>query len=138
MTSTIQTRAERLMLAVAAALLLAAMVLHTMAYSRATTALDATALPAFFVGAFKSLWLIDSVMCGVLGVLYLAVAWKPALGVRAAMALLALMPALTAGIIYAIVGNFFAAHVLLAAAALALAAAWPRQTIPERPTDRDD
>lgn len=113
----------RWLLAIAAALVLLSAVMHTSAFPQARSAVGASNLTAFFRQALPALWLIESITLLLLAVVYGVVAARPALASGAVVALLALIPAATAGMLYRFVGGrFVPAHVLLLAAALAFVA----------------
>lgn len=94
--------------------------MHTMAYPKATAVLDDSTLAAFFAAAFKGLWLGDSVYLLWLALVLSTIAAWPRLASRALVLILALGPLASAVALYATMGNFFAAHLLLLAGALAL------------------
>jgi hypothetical protein len=114
---------SRWLLAIAGVLLLAGSAFHTMAYGKATALIDASNIPARNGALFKALWLVDSGEVLLVGVAFLALAWRPRLANRAALGFLAALLLASATAVYVTVGNFPPAHVLLAAAALAITAA---------------
>lgn len=121
----------RWFLAVAAALLLFGAAMHTSAFPRTQAAVTTSNLPAFFGQALKALWLIDSVTLVTLGIVFGLVAARPTLASGVVVALLVLVPAATAALLYRFIGTGFApAHLLLLAAALAFVAGLLRATVP--------
>lgn len=115
--------ASRWLLAVASALLLAGGTFHTWAYSKATAMIDASNIPARNGALFKALWLIDSGEVLLIGLAFLALAWRPRLANRASLGFLATLLLASTLATYLTVGNFPPAHVLLVSAALAITAA---------------
>jgi hypothetical protein len=115
--------ASRWLLAAASALLLAGGTFHTWAYSKATAMIDASNIPARNGALFKALWLIDSGEVLLIGVAFLALAWRPRLANRASLGFLAALLIASTLATYLTVGNFPPAHVLLVSAALAIIAA---------------
>jgi len=113
---------SRWLLFVAAVLLLFGAAMHTLAFPRTVTAATASNLPIFFSQSLKALWLIDSVTLVVLGTAFALVAVRPALASGMMLALLALVPLGTAILLYAFLGSFIPAHLLLLAGALSFAA----------------
>lgn len=115
--------ASRWLLAVASALLLAGGTFHTWSYSKATAILDASNIPARNGALFKALWLIDSGEVLLIGVAFLALAWRPSLANRTSLGFLAALLLASTFATYLTTGNFPPAHVLLVAAVLAITAA---------------
>ncbi len=117
------TALPRWLLAIAAALLLLTAVLHTSAFALTRAAVAASNLTTFFGQSLQALWLIESVTVLTLAVVFGLVAARPAMAAGAVVALLALVPAATAGMLYRFIGGGFApAHLLLLATALAFVA----------------
>ena len=114
---------SRWLLTVAAVLLLAGGSLHTWMYSKATAMIDASNLTARNAATFKGLWLIYSGEVILIGLAFLALAWRPGLGNRVLLGFLAALLIASALAIYFTVGNFPPGHVLVISAALAIAAA---------------
>jgi hypothetical protein len=115
--------ASRWLLAVASALLLAGGTFHTWAYSKATAMIDASNIPVRNGALFKGLWLIDSGEVLLIGLAFLALAWRPRLANRASLGFLAALLIASALAVYATVGNFVPGHLILASAAMAIIAA---------------
>ena len=112
----------RVLLLVAAALLLIGGVLHAAAFGGAVSVLSAVSMPPFYSGSFKGLWLIDSATLVCLAILFGFIAVRPGSVTRWVLVLAALIPAATAALIYTFVGPFFPVY-MLAAATLAVLAA---------------
>lgn len=114
---------SRWLLTVAAVLLLAGGSFHTWMYSKAAAMIDASNLTARNAAVFKGLWLVDSGEVILIGLAFLALAWRPGLGNRALLGFLAALLIASALAVYSTVGNFVPAHLLLVAAALGITAA---------------
>ena len=106
----------RVLLAVAALLLLVGGVLHAIAFSGALSVLSTDPMPKFYSGSFKALWLIDSATLVSLAALLVFVVVRPNAATRWVLVFLALIPTATAALIYAFVGPFFPAHMFVTAA----------------------
>ncbi|PYK11439.1 MAG: hypothetical protein DME65_07290 [Verrucomicrobia bacterium] len=119
---------SRLLLAFSAALLLFGGAVHTLAFKKATTAVETSNLAPFFAKAFKALWLIDSTMLITSAVVFGLLAARPLMASGAVVVLVALMPAITAALLYFFVGSIVPAHLLVIASALAFLAALLRAT----------
>ena len=113
----------RLLLVIAAAILFVGGTMHAMAFDKTIAAAAQSNLPPFFANSFLALWLIDSVTMVGLGLVFSLTALRPRAASAATIALLALIPAGTAGLLYFYLGLFFAAHMLAGAAASAMVAA---------------
>ena len=113
---------SRSFLGIAALLLLLGAFLHTSAFPRTEAAVAASNLTPFFGQSLKGLWLIDSLTLFVLALLFGLSAWRPPLAPGLLVALVALIPLGTATLLYVFLGLFPAAHLLLVAGSLALAA----------------
>ncbi|MGH9583601.1 MAG: hypothetical protein ACRD4O_11755 [Bryobacteraceae bacterium] len=117
------TALPRSLLAIAAALLLLNAVMHTSAFAQTRAAATASNLATFFGQSLQALWLIESVTLLMLAGGFGLVAARPAMASGAVIALLALVPAATAGMLYRFIGGrFVPAHLFLLAAGLALVA----------------
>ncbi len=114
---------SRGLLAVAGVLLLAGGTFHTWAYSKAAAMIDASNLPARNAPLFKGLWLVDSGEVILIGLAFLALAWRPGLGNRALLGFLAALLIASALAVYATVGNFVPAHLLVTSALMGITAA---------------
>ena len=113
---------SRCLLWIAAALLLLGAFLHTSAFPRVRSAVASSNLPSFFGQSLKGLWLIDSMTLLILAVVFGLLAAKPALASGLVLALIALIPVGTAVLLYIFMGLFPAAHLLMVAGGLAVAA----------------
>lgn len=117
------TALPRWLLTVAAALLLCTAVMHTYAIAQTRAAVAASNLAPFFGQSFQALWLMESVTLLTMAVVFGLVAARPAMASGALVAVLAVVPAGTAGLLYHFLGGrFVPAHLFLLAAALALVA----------------
>jgi hypothetical protein len=114
---------SRLLLAASAAVLLFGGAVHTLAFKKAVAAVSASNLAPFFANAFKALWLIDSTMLITSAIIFGLTAARPVMASSVLVALVALMPAVVAVLLYSFVGAIVPAHLLVVAAGLALAAA---------------
>ena len=94
--------------------------MHALAFSSAASA--ATALPPFFAGSLKLLWLADSAAMLALSAVFVFAAVRPDAAARPVIPILSLIPIATAMLIYRFVGAFFAAPLLATAGGLALLA----------------
>jgi hypothetical protein len=124
--------ASRLLLAASALLLLVGAGIHAMPFHTIALMFDSASLSVFLVGASKALWLADSSNLAVLGLVFTLLAARPQLGSPSLIALLAVAPLASAGLIYAFLGAFYALYLLLVAAALALWSAGLRHSVQMR------
>ena len=115
-------RLPRVLLMASAGMLALGGLMHARAYGKAAAAVASSSLPVFYGSSFKALWLIDSATLLVLSAVFALVAARPVLASGAVMALLALIPGATAGLLYVFMGTFLPAHVLLASAVMTLVA----------------
>ena len=124
MTSSRETRklTSRFLLALSSLLSAAGGAIHAAAFRKALTAINASDLPHFYAGSSKALWLGDSTTLFIVSLILGVIAARPSKAMRAIVVLVALAPLATAILIYTFLGGFFAGHVLLAIAALALLA----------------
>ena len=124
MTSSRETRklTSRFLLALSSLLSAAGGAIHAAAFRTALTAINASDLPHFYAGSSKALWLGDSTTLFIVSLILGVIAARPSKATRAIVVLVALVPLATAILIYTFLGSFFAGHVLLAIAALALLA----------------
>ena len=105
----------RLLLTFASLVLGLGGLVHATAFPKAAAALRASQLPTFYAGSCEGLWLADSSTLIVLAIAFAFAALRPAAFAGATVALLALIPASTATLIYLFVGPFLPAHLLLTA-----------------------
>jgi len=115
-------RLPRILLFASAGVLALGGLMHTRAFPKASSAVASSALPEFYGGSLKALWLIDSATLIVLAAVFFAAGARPALASGAVIVLLAMIPAATAVLLYLFIGAFLPAHMLLAAALMAAAA----------------
>lgn len=115
-------RTSRLLLAVSAVILLAGGLMHARAFDRTVAAVAASNLVPFYGSSLKALWLIDSATLITLAAVFALIAFRPRLATGPVVALLALIPGATAAFLYVFLGAFLPAHLLFAAALLAVAA----------------
>jgi hypothetical protein len=113
-------RAPRLLLAASSLLSAAGGAIHAIAFRKALVAIDASDLPHFYGASSKGLWLADSATLLIIGVIFGLIAARPLTVARPFVFLVALIPAATAILLYTFIGKFFAAHLLLTIAGLAL------------------
>jgi hypothetical protein len=110
----------RLLLAFSSLCLASGGVVHALAFPKAATVAEHSALPAFFSAAFNGLWLNDSVASVALALAFGSIAAFPGMASRSLVLLLALAPLAFATAIFATMGNFFAGHLMLLAGTAAL------------------
>ena len=112
-----------LLLALPAALLAVGGAMHLAAFGKASAAVAGSNLPAFFGNSLKALWVMDSCGMFVLAAVCVALMRQPQVPALV-VALLSLIPLSTAALLYAFIGNFFAAHMLVIAGVSLAAAAF--------------
>src|SRR5690242_15480775 len=113
----------RILLGASAAICALGAIAHAAAYWRAAVpALASANLAPFFVAELKVLWLSDSTTLGGLALVFAYLAVRPRAGNGVVPILVALLPGATAALLYGFLGGFYAAHLLAAAAAMAVAA----------------
>ena len=115
-------RISRLLLATSSAILLFGGAVHTLAFQKAVAAVAASNLAPFFGKALKGLWLIDSTMLFTLAVVFGLIAARPVMASGVIVALLALIPAITAVLLDCFIGPIMPAHLLVIASGLAFLA----------------
>ncbi|HEY1502401.1 MAG TPA: hypothetical protein VGF88_22685 [Acidobacteriaceae bacterium] len=119
-------RASRILLAFAALLLLGGAALHGAGFRHALPVIAASGMPRFYTGAFKGLWLLDSLTQLILAAILLAAVAGQILLSRTLLVLLALIPIGNAATLFVFLGPFPAEYLfllvtfLLAAASFAL------------------
>jgi hypothetical protein len=94
---------SRIFLGASAALLLLGGAVHTLAFKKAVAAVAASDLAPFFGKALKGLWLIDSTMLITLAIVFGLIAVRPAMASSVVVALLTLMPAVVAILLYCLI-----------------------------------
>jgi hypothetical protein len=117
---------SRISLGAAAALLAFGGLTHARAFDTASSIVQSSNVPAFYANVFKAFWLMDSATLLLLAAVLGLVAAKPSTASRAVILLLALMPATTAALLYMFLGAFVPAHLLLAAAVIAISSQYIR------------
>jgi hypothetical protein len=110
---------KRFLLAFAALTLAVGAVMHASAFKKITEAIADSNLAAFAANSLKVLWLQDSAISLILAIIFGLVAIRPAAAARSTIALLALIPAATAILIYTFIGSFIGGHIMLLAAVAA-------------------
>ncbi|HXL98618.1 MAG TPA: hypothetical protein VN932_01710 [Rhizomicrobium sp.] len=122
------SRIPRLLLAIAALLMLFAAVMHALAYRKADAAVAVSNLAAFFGASLRTFWLNDSAVTAIVAAICILLVVRPQAASRAVILLLALIPATIGVLLYIFLGNFFAAPFMLVVAALVFAAglSWPK------------
>lgn len=104
---------------------------HASAFAGAAAIVDGAALPPFIIGSFKTLWLIDSTLQVVIGLIAATLAWRPGLASGALPVLLGLIPLGSALLLYTFLPDFYAGHLMAASAAALIVAGifWPRRAL---------
>jgi len=115
-------RPPKLLFAFASAILALGGIAHATVFGKALTALANADIRPAMAGAFKALWLADSTTCITVAVTFAYIALRPSVIAGRLAMLLALVPGFTAILIYVFLGNFYAGHMLLAAAIAAFLA----------------
>lgn len=114
---------SRLMLAMAAAILALGGVMHSVAFcAKARRVIQGSNLSAFFASEMQVLWLADSTTLISLALLCGYIAARPRCATKPIILLLSIIPGATTVLLYRFVGLFFAAHMLLAATLMIIAA----------------
>jgi hypothetical protein len=111
---------SRILLGFSATLLAVGAHFHTSAFNKTATAMAESNLPAFLGSGLKVLWLQDSVITNVLAIILAIVAVKPTAAPKWILVVLALVPIITAGLVYHFIGNFFGGHIFLTAGIAAI------------------
>lgn len=111
-------RTPRFLLALSSLLSAVGGMIHAAAFRKALAAIDASDLPHFYGASSKGLWLADSATLVILAAIFGLIAARPSMATRPLVVLIAAIPAATAILLYAFLGNFFAGHLLLTIAAL--------------------
>lgn len=120
-----RSRVARVILGLCSLILALGGLAHAKAFRGAQRAIGAAHLPAIYGNDFKALWLADSATLLTVAALYAMIAARPSVASRTLLMMISGIPAATAIFIYMFVGNFYAGHLLLAAAgAAAFSAIW--------------
>jgi hypothetical protein len=114
---------SRLMLAMAAAILALGGVMHSIAFwAKALRVIKGSNLNAFFAREMEVLWLADSTTLISLAVLFGYMVARPRCATKPVILLLSIIPGATTVLLYRFIGLFYAAHMLLAATLMVIAA----------------
>ena len=106
------------MLALVSVLLLLGGLAHAAAFKKASNAVEASSMTPFYSNSFKGLWLIDAATLVTLALIFAFISIRPSTVSGAVVAMLALLPAGTALVLYRFMGPFVPAHILLLCAIL--------------------
>jgi hypothetical protein len=107
--------APRIFLALAALLMAIGGYMHAAAFfAKISSQISNVRMTPFLENAFKALWLIDSSTMFCMAVIFGWLAWKPSAATRAVIMMLGLVPLGTGLLLYIYLGNFFAAHMMMA------------------------
>lgn len=131
-------RTSRTLLALAACIFAFGGVVHALAYvTKASAQISGAQVPAFFAAELRGLWISDSTTLLAVAFLCGFIAMRPTASGRPAIMLIALVPAAIACVLYAFLGGFYAAHMLLFGSAMVAIAgylmpspSWPSQKEP--------
>src|SRR5258708_33537187 len=115
-------RTARLLLSVSALILATGSAAHALAFKHALAALAGVKLSVGMAGSFKALWLADSTTCLTIAAIFALVAVRPSKIAGQLAMPIALIPAFTGIFIYKFLGNFYAGHLMIIAAASGLIA----------------
>jgi uncharacterized membrane protein len=102
----------RFLLALASTILTAGVAVHAAAFNKVVLAVRHSNLPDFYGRSLKMLWLADSATLLLFAGILVLFAVRPALASRPVLLLLAILPAASAALLYAFLGNFFPGHLL--------------------------
>jgi hypothetical protein len=120
-------RLSRSLLAASAAVLAFGGLVHAASFNKAAWVVASSNLPVYYVNVLKAFWLMDSATLILLAVTFGLIAMRPEVATGSVIALLALIPAAIAALLYTFIGMVIPAHILLAAAAMALFAGLLRE-----------
>ena len=98
----------RILLALSSLILVAGGIIHAAAFRRFDAAVAGTSLSPFYGNTARALWLIDSATQLILALTFAWIAIRPGAASPVLIALIGLIPAATAVLIYVFVGNFAA------------------------------
>ena len=113
-------RTARLLLGFSAFIMAIGGAAHALAFRKAAEALASVNLPHAMAAAFKALWLADSTTSLTVAAVFAFVAARPSKISGQLAMVVALVPAFTGIFIYTFLGNFYAGHMMIAAAASAV------------------
>ena len=111
---------SRILLAFSAIVFALGAYIHTSEFDRMSASVAKSDLPAFFGNGFRVLWLQDSALQLVFAILFALVAIRPSLATRWVVVIVALIPLITAVMIYCVIGNFIGGHIFLTGALAAI------------------
>lgn len=111
---------SRIFFAFSALLLAFGAFIHTSAFGKVSATVAKSDLPDFFGKGFKVLWLQDSALQVIFGIVFAVLAIRPTAAPRWTVIILALLLLTTVALVYSIIGNFIAGHLFLAAAVAAV------------------
>jgi hypothetical protein len=94
--------------------------IHTSAFGRVSAAIAKSDLPDFFGKGFKVLWLQDSALQLIFGIVFAILAIRPTAAPKWIVIMLALLLLTTVAVVYYLIGNFIAGHLFLVAAVAAI------------------
>jgi hypothetical protein len=120
----------RAALLASAVVLIAGGAVHAVAFPGAAAAAARSTLPQFFAGAFRGLWLGDSVTSVLLGLTFAVLAIAPQLASRTVILLLGLQPLGLAVILFSTMGDFPPGYLMSFAGLAAIAASGLRPAAP--------
>lgn len=123
---------SRLLLGLAALIMLVGGAFHGLVYPKAVALINASNLSGHSAAIYKGLWLDDAAVVMLVGLICLVLALRPALATQVMLALLSALPLAGALSIYATAGNFLPGHLLLACAIMVAITA----LVPEAGRDR--
>ena len=113
---------SRLLMAFSSLTMLVGSAMHTSAYMKVVPLIDRSGLPSQYAAIYKGLWLSDSTTVFILGLIFGAAALFPRFAARPIIILVALIPIGSAATIYATIGSFSPAHILLGSGVVVLIA----------------
>lgn len=111
---------QKICLIAATSILIVSAAMHASAFGRVTDAVSRSDLESFMGQGLQVLWLADSAVQFVLAFVFASAAFNTKFVSRAGIAVLALIPATIAALLYFFIGNFIGAHLLAAASLSAL------------------
>ena len=117
-------RIPTILLSLSSAILIFGGAMHALAFvQKAASVIGSANVAPFFASELKVLWLADSTTLVLTGGFFAFIAIKPSAASRLVVILVAAVPAATTVLLYSFLGNFYAAHLLAVASAMAIAAA---------------
>ena len=126
------SRVPRVLLSLSSAILIFGGAMHALAFvKKAASAIGSANIAPFLASELKVLWLADSTTLISIGIFFAFIAMKPSAASRFVVILVATVPAATTVLLYGFLGSFYAAHMLAAASAMAIAAALLTEATPQ-------